>query len=112
MTEDAMGETSVVDVLKAVVVLIAYFLPAINAYSKRHRSRGMILIINLLAGWTLIGWLLLLGWSWSSAKDDTAPRDPKDCRPCPHCAEPILKAAKVCRFCGRDVTPEPRSRAS
>jgi hypothetical protein len=28
---------------------------------------------------------------------------PEDLRPCPHCAEPIRRAAKVCRFCGRDV---------
>ena len=26
-----------------------------------------------------------------------------DTRACPHCAEPIRVAAKVCRFCGRDV---------
>jgi hypothetical protein len=26
-----------------------------------------------------------------------------DTRPCPHCAEPIQRAAKICRFCGRDV---------
>lgn len=26
-----------------------------------------------------------------------------DTRPCPHCAEPIRRAAKICRFCGRDV---------
>jgi hypothetical protein len=25
--------------------------------------------------------------------------------PCPHCSEPILRAAKICRFCGRDVVP-------
>ncbi|MBO0722539.1 MAG: hypothetical protein J2P41_17070, partial [Blastocatellia bacterium] len=24
-------------------------------------------------------------------------------KPCPHCAEKIKEAAKVCRFCGRDV---------
>lgn len=24
-------------------------------------------------------------------------------RPCPFCAEPIQPAAKICRFCGRDV---------
>ena len=24
-------------------------------------------------------------------------------RACPHCAEAILPAAKVCRYCGRDV---------
>ena len=29
-----------------------------------------------------------------------------DDRPCPHCAEMIKKAAKVCRFCNRDVVPE------
>jgi len=28
---------------------------------------------------------------------------PGDTRPCPHCAEPIRRAAKVCRFCGREV---------
>lgn len=26
-----------------------------------------------------------------------------DLVPCPHCAEPIRRAAKLCRFCGRDV---------
>ncbi len=26
-----------------------------------------------------------------------------DRRACPHCAEPIRHAAKVCRYCGRDV---------
>ena len=25
--------------------------------------------------------------------------------PCPHCSEPILRTAKICRFCGRDVVP-------
>lgn len=27
-------------------------------------------------------------------------------RKCPHCAELIKPAAKVCKHCGRDVTPE------
>jgi hypothetical protein len=32
-------------------------------------------------------------------------------RPCPHCAEQIQPAAKVCRFCGRDVEPVPATLA-
>lgn len=30
---------------------------------------------------------------------------PRDERDCPHCAERILKRAKVCKHCGRDVEP-------
>lgn len=26
-----------------------------------------------------------------------------DSRPCPHCAESIRRAARICRYCGRDV---------
>ncbi len=29
----------------------------------------------------------------------------RDDRECPHCAEHILKKAKVCKHCGRDVAP-------
>ncbi len=29
-----------------------------------------------------------------------------DSRPCPHCAEEIKVAAKICRHCGREVEPE------
>lgn len=32
-----------------------------------------------------------------------APAASQDTRPCPWCAEPIKRAAKICRFCGRDV---------
>src|SRR5262245_29355691 len=30
-----------------------------------------------------------------------------DRRPCPVCGEPILKTAKVCRFCGEKFAPSP-----
>lgn len=32
----------------------------------------------------------------------------QDRRPCPHCAEMIMRDAKVCRFCGREVEPLPK----
>lgn len=28
-------------------------------------------------------------------------------RPCPHCSEPILATANVCRYCGRDAPRDP-----
>jgi len=33
------------------------------------------------------------------------PRDPRDERDCPYCAERILARARVCKHCGRDVAP-------
>jgi membrane protein YdbS with pleckstrin-like domain len=36
-----------------------------------------------------------------------APRDPRDERDCPYCAERILARARVCKHCGRDVAPAP-----
>jgi uncharacterized membrane protein YdbT with pleckstrin-like domain len=40
-----------------------------------------------------------------SADDEHELREPRDERDCPFCAERILKKAKVCRYCGRDVEP-------
>lgn len=37
--------------------------------------------------------------------DEAPPAPPRDERECPFCAEQILKKAKVCRYCGRDVEP-------
>jgi len=36
-----------------------------------------------------------------------APRESRDERDCPYCAERILARARVCKHCGRDVAPAP-----
>jgi Double zinc ribbon len=45
-----------------------------------------------------------------SADDEETVED-QDRRPCPYCAEMILRAAKVCHFCGREVEPLPKPNA-
>jgi hypothetical protein len=44
------------------VLALLYFLPTIVA---AHRGHGvaLVLILNLLFGWTHIGWVLLLLWA-------------------------------------------------
>lgn len=81
---------------------VIYLLPALNAYSKRHRSRALIAVCTVLFGWTVIGWLLCLAWSMGSSVDQPRPA-PGDLVACPHCAETIRKAARICRHCGRSV---------
>lgn len=45
------------------VVLALYLLPLVIALVRRHRHRGLICAVNLLLGWTIVGWLVSLIWS-------------------------------------------------
>lgn len=49
--------------LLALPLLLLYFVPSIVAISRGSRSALGIFALNILAGWTLIGWLLLLAWA-------------------------------------------------
>ena len=50
-----------------VIFLIGlYFLPWIIAILRNHHNRQAIVVTNLLLGWTLIGWLACLIWSFTN----------------------------------------------
>lgn len=48
------------------VCLIVYFMPAIIAHGKRNA--GAIFALNLLLGWTVIGWIAALIWALCAEK--------------------------------------------
>lgn len=45
------------------VLLAIYMLPTIVARLRRHRNLLTVAVLNLLFGWTLIGWGLLMGYA-------------------------------------------------
>lgn len=45
------------------IFLAIYFLPAIVASNRRHQSEDAIFLLNLLLGWTLLGWVVAFIWS-------------------------------------------------
>jgi hypothetical protein len=51
-----------------IALLFVYFAPAIVAIRKRNRSAPGILVFNLLAGWTGLGWALALIWALKGAQ--------------------------------------------
>lgn len=55
-------ETSIIAV-SFVVIILCYFVPALIAYFRHHRKRNVILVLNLLTGWTAIGWVISAVWS-------------------------------------------------
>lgn len=46
-----------------------YFLPAIIAHRRSHREYLKIFLVNLLLGWSLIGWVVALVWALATPKD-------------------------------------------
>jgi hypothetical protein len=40
-----------------------YFLPTIIAFARNKRDTAAILLLNLLLGWTVIGWVVALVWA-------------------------------------------------
>jgi hypothetical protein len=43
------------------VLLVVYFIPAIVAILGRHRKWLLITLIDVMFGWTVIGWFIALG---------------------------------------------------
>lgn len=46
-----------------VFIVLIYLLPGLIAYGRKHHQSGAILMLSLVLGWTLIGWLVALVWA-------------------------------------------------
>jgi hypothetical protein len=63
---DAALEHGVKSFLLFAFVLICYCLPIIIAIKRKHPSAMGIGILDILLGWTFIGWIIALIWASSS----------------------------------------------
>ena len=46
-----------------VVAIAIYLLPTIMAFNMQHHNAAAITALNVLLGWTLIGWALAFVWA-------------------------------------------------
>lgn len=93
-----------------------YFLPTIIAARKKKPNTTAIFLVNLLFGWTFLGWIVALIWAVSNgnplqqniyingnSSEGGQVMEVSNTRPCPYCAERIKNEAIKCRFCGEMV---------
>lgn len=49
---------------ESMILLAAlYFLPNLIAYGRGHCNGHAILALNILLGWTMLGWIIAMIWS-------------------------------------------------
>ncbi len=67
-----------------ILLLVFYFLPTFIAGSRSHHNGMAIFLLNLLLGWTFLGWVLALIWSATAVQqkptsqgEPTTPNQPE-----------------------------------
>ena len=56
------------ELLILLIIASAYFVPSFIAFSRDKQNKVAILILNIFAGWTFLGWLIALIWSFTVDK--------------------------------------------
>ena len=64
--------------------LLLYGVPTIIAYNRDHHNQIAIFVLNLLLGWTFLGWVIALVWACSATSPSL-----------PHVSTPITTAMAV-----------------
>jgi len=102
-----------------VVVLGLYATPWIVAALRKAPHVGVVAVINVFLGWTVIGWFVALAMAFRprpsklAADDETAgapgaeplPASALMVRECPHCEQQMPREARACTHCQRDSEP-------
>jgi hypothetical protein len=79
-----------------------YFLPSIIGRDK-HAFTG-IFLVNLLLGWTLIGWVVAFIWACASGRPAYVQYAPAGLAGfCSHCGTPAVPVVQYCGSCGARV---------
>lgn len=95
----------IIALLIAVVLIPLYILPTILGRNKRNKIA--IIALNLLLGWTVIGWIAVL--IWAVRADETVAAPPQMSvravlpQYCSMCQSYSMPCSSICRNCGRTL---------
>lgn len=89
-----------------------YFIPTFVAFGRDKSSKGMIFILNIVLGWTLLGWIFLLIWAFSVDSEQLRSaagayqirRESMPQKKCTQCGSLIDVDCSSCPNCGHRFT--------
>ena len=58
-----------VGIILIIAAVVAYFVPAIIAVQDKKQNKAAIIALNILTGWTFIGWVIALVWALTKEKE-------------------------------------------
>ncbi len=59
-------------IIFAVIIAIG-FVPSIIAFARNHTQKWFVMILNIVSGWTVIGWVAALVWAIVGKSASTEP---------------------------------------
>ena len=54
---------STATILMLLIIVLIYMLPTLIAFGREHPRRQDVAVVNILFGWTLIGWIAAFLWA-------------------------------------------------
>ena len=83
------------------LITLMYFLPTIIGHNKQNS--GGIFLMNLLLGWTVVGWVIAMVWACSAETRLPVVVVAGPGRFCTQCGALSAGGARYCSACGRMV---------
>ena len=65
-TANHAPDTAGLGIVFGIMIICMYFAPTLIATLRKHHNAGAVFAVNLLLGWTFIGWIIAFIWSLTS----------------------------------------------
>jgi hypothetical protein len=102
-----LGSIGPPELILLLLLLVPYCVPTIVAFSRRHPNAAAICVLNILLGWTIIGWVGTLIWSLSAIQPRqtiTITNPPQSRNFCSNCGKAIKAGDAYCSTCGANLS--------
>jgi uncharacterized membrane protein YqaE (UPF0057 family) len=87
-----------------ILLAVLYFIPTIVAASRKTPNSGSIFVVNLLLGWTMIGWIAALVKAITTKTYAAQVASGELGQPCAKCRTPMIHGHPFCSKCGAPNT--------